>query len=218
MLFFLSNGTFKVLRSHENHLCIEFVHFMLFLGMMYYVVFIAIICRVLERKTSHWKQWETTPLDPASVPDDVKAISVLDYLFHCQKRKLYHHYRYKTIETEFRRQHARTIASLRRKAESDKTSQDMKNADGSNGEEELKSQVQFRFHLYLQHGLEHILCEIGEVGWRVWLSLVMFIGLLTACWAAVSGNVSMEGTLLHQPQPWYHALPFERSKRCKSVA
>jgi hypothetical protein len=35
-LFFLNAGT-NLFKSHANHLCVEFIHFMLFIGMMYYV-------------------------------------------------------------------------------------------------------------------------------------------------------------------------------------
>ena len=75
--------------AHADHLCIEFVHFMLFVGMMYYVIFVAIICLLLDRKTRHWARWESTPLDLCLVPDDVKAISLLNYLFNRKKRKAY---------------------------------------------------------------------------------------------------------------------------------
>ncbi len=237
-----------MLTEHADHLCIEFIHFMLFVGMMYYVIFVAIICRVLDRKTRHWARWEKTPLDFHLVPDDVKAISLVDYLCNKKKRKLYHHYRYQVIEKEFRKQHGRTIANLSqreategaRSNEGDKkdmpdshmktktnarlTEKSLETSTGT-GAQELQRQsqlkrsneqydvqhedsykpaLQFRFYIYLQHGLEHVLCEICEVGWRVWLLLLVFVGLLTTYWIARYGNMTMEGKLLDEPVPWYH--------------
>jgi hypothetical protein len=217
MLFFLNNGSIHVIKTHANHLCVEFIHFMLFIGMMYYVIFTTMICLVLDLNVRHWERWEHMELDLENIPDDIVNMGISAYFLNKKKRKRYHHYRYKLIVQDFTLQNAELIAEglkearLVARGKSTAAGTDV-NGDESAGEEE----VEFRFHVYLQHGLEHVLCEICEVGWIVWAVLLLLAGMMTVVFALRHGYGAhkMEGQLMGEPYPMFSVPsddPFNRA-------